>query len=91
MHQIERRKEVNRLKKEIKEMLDFMGISSRVFRKTLPKMSRTPKQKRTKNSGFLYVVDGQGKFPSLRQRWSFLKGFLEFRKKKDQEEREKNK
>lgn len=91
MHKIERKSEVLRLKKEIKEMLSDMGISMRVFRKTLPKMSRTTKQKASPKSGYQYRVDAEGKFPSLRQRWTFLKELSDFKKKKEKEEKEKSK
>jgi hypothetical protein len=71
-----RNNEKNRLKSEIALMLKYLGVSKRLFHKTLPKLD---------GFGYKYGVSTHGGNASLRQKFSFLKDLYEYKLKQDEE------
>lgn len=69
------------LKNEINRMLNYLGVSKRLFHKTLPKLD---------GAGYKYGVSSHGGNASIRQKYSFLKDLYDYKVKQD-EEAEKNK
>jgi c-di-AMP phosphodiesterase-like protein len=68
----DRTMEVAKLKAAIESMLQELGISHRVFNRTLPRM---------KARGYKYFIDENGRKSSLRQRFSFLKDLVDHSRK----------
>lgn len=61
---ISRKHETKWLKEQINAILDEIGVSKRIFKRTLPRMS---------GRGYRYEVNAaNGKKPSLRQKYVFL-------------------
>lgn len=70
------------LRKKINEMLEELKVSKKVFKKTMPKMNGV---------GYKHEISTMGGQASLRQKYTFLKGVYEFRKKQEAEEAEREK
>jgi ribonuclease HII len=72
----QRKQEVKRLKQELKEMIEWMGITKGLFYRTMP---------RVKARGYKYYVDNSGRKASLRQQWQFMKDLIEAKKKEEEQ------
>lgn len=90
MRKIDRQIEVKQLKNKIKDLLTEMNVSRSAFERTLPRMKRTPHQEKMENSGYQYKIDGNGKKPSVRQKYQYLMDLKSFKTKMDEKEKEKS-
>lgn len=80
MKKLDRKIEVRKLKTEMKNMLEEIGISKSMFYKTLPRVS---------GEGYKYRIEPEGHKMSLRQQYSFLKSVVDLKNKKDEAKKEK--
>ena len=74
MSDFSRKMEVVFLKKEINSLIKELGVSKKLFKRTLPTV---------KGSGYKYAVDSMGHKQSLRQQYMFLLELIKYKNEKD--------